>query len=54
MRYQNGFQNPFDYDSAGWSPMCYACMKGDVSLVAALLKQRVDPNEKIKKAQGDT
>eukprot|EP00913_Durusdinium_trenchii_P012838 g12054.t1 len=51
--YQNGFQNPFDYDSAGWSPMCYACMKGDVSLVAALLKQRVDPNEKIKKARAE-
>ncbi|CAK9088018.1 unnamed protein product [Durusdinium trenchii] len=53
VRYQNGFQNPFDYDSAGWSPMCYACMKGDVSLVAALLKQRVDPNEKIKKARAE-
>ncbi|CAK9079345.1 Transient receptor potential channel pyrexia [Durusdinium trenchii] len=51
--YQNGFQNPFDYDSAGWSPMCYACMKGDVPLVAALLKQRIDPNEKIKKARAE-
>ena len=27
--HQNGFRYPLEYDNAGWSPLCYACMKGD-------------------------
>ncbi|CAK9008699.1 unnamed protein product [Durusdinium trenchii] len=49
--YQNGFRNHVEYDRDGWSPMCYACMNGNPSLIAALLKRGVSPNAKTRKGR---
>ena len=50
LRYQNGFRKASEYDSAGWSPMCYAAMNGDPVLMKALLEDG-NPNEKTKAAR---
>ena len=39
----------FTSDAAGWSPLCYASMKGDAAVISALLEVKCDPNEKTKK-----
>ena len=49
--FQNGFQQVCEYDGMGWSPLCYAALKGDAALVKALLQSRADPNDEIKKGQ---
>eukprot|EP00490_Sorites_sp_Unknown_P008815 CAMPEP_0114691096 /NCGR_PEP_ID=MMETSP0191-20121206/66433_1 /TAXON_ID=126664 /ORGANISM="Sorites sp." /LENGTH=452 /DNA_ID=CAMNT_0001981831 /DNA_START=373 /DNA_END=1731 /DNA_ORIENTATION=+ len=51
--HQNGFRTPLEYDSAGWSPLCYACVKGDAVVIKSLLEQQADPNTKTKKARGE-
>eukprot|EP00438_Fugacium_kawagutii_P004154 Skav203993 [mRNA] locus=scaffold3297:291641:292878:+ [translate_table: standard] len=51
--YQNGFQDAWAFDSAGWSPLCYACMDGDAALVSALLEAQCDPNDKTKKPRSE-
>lgn len=50
---QNGFKDAFASDSAGWSPLCYASMKGDAALISALLEVKCDPNEKTKKPRSE-
>lgn len=50
---QNGFKDAFASDSAGWSPLCYASMKGDAALISALLGVKCDPNEKTKKPRSE-
>ncbi|CAE7285764.1 anks1b [Symbiodinium natans] len=46
---QNGFRNVTDYDSAGWSPLCYACLGGRADVVQALLGASASPNDRTRK-----
>ena len=47
--HQNGFETISQRDESGWTPLCYAAMNGDTCIIAALLKRRADPNEKVTK-----
>lgn len=47
--HQNGFRNVADTDSGGWSPLHYAALNGDCSLVQGLLDLQADPNQGSKK-----
>eukprot|EP00435_Cladocopium_sp_Y103_P062529 s1948_g24.t1 len=49
--FQNGFRKASEYYSAGWSPLCYAAMKGDPILVEALLSSGGNPNDKTRGAR---
>lgn len=51
--HQNGFKNALEYDSAGWSPLCYACMNGTPLVIKMLLEQKANPNSKTKKARAE-
>ena len=48
---ENGFEKVVQRDRAGWSPLLYAALKGDETLVEALLVHRADPNDSIHKVQ---
>ncbi|CAE7250724.1 kidins220b, partial [Symbiodinium sp. CCMP2456] len=50
--HQNGFRTVLERDSAGWTPLCYAAIRGDVALVQGLLQRRADPNDQVTKATG--
>ena len=45
--YQMGFSHIAERDAGGFSPMCYAAVRGDPLLLEALLRQRADPNDRI-------
>ncbi|CAE7945096.1 mask-1 [Symbiodinium necroappetens] len=45
--YQMGFSHIAERDAGGFSPMCYAAVRGDPLLLESLLKQRADPNDRI-------
>ena len=47
----NSLQWVKDRDKAGWSPLCYAAVRGDPNVVAALLEQRADPGDCIQKGK---
>ena len=47
--HQNGFRSPLERDSAGWSPICFAVVKGSADLVQSLLARGADPNDAISK-----
>eukprot|EP00438_Fugacium_kawagutii_P025752 Skav221048 [mRNA] locus=scaffold1448:307985:309760:+ [translate_table: standard] len=47
--HDNKFKSPVERDSAGWSPLCYAAMKGDSVLVQTLLQSRADANDRLTK-----
>ena len=49
--FQNGFKSVTEVDEAGWAPLCYACLRGDVTLVKGLLDQDADPSVQTHKAQ---
>lgn len=51
--HQNGFCHLHDRDSAGWSPICYAAVGGNPTLIQALLEQRANANDSIKKMKRD-
>ncbi|CAK9043406.1 unnamed protein product [Durusdinium trenchii] len=44
--YQNGFVNVSEYDEGGWPPICFAAMKGDPTLIEALLERKANPNDR--------
>lgn len=46
--YQHGFARVRERDRAGWSPLHYAALRGDSSLIKALLMERADPNSTTK------
>ncbi|CAL1134353.1 unnamed protein product [Cladocopium goreaui] len=48
--YQNGFRSIWEVDSAGFSPLHYAALNGDPSLVQGLLMLQADPNQGTRKA----
>ena len=47
--HDNCFQSVLERDEAGWSPLCYAVLTGNCSLVRALLSSRADANDFITK-----
>ena len=47
---QNGFETVFDVDTAGWSPLHYAALRGEVLLIQGLLEQHADPCQVTKRA----
>eukprot|EP00435_Cladocopium_sp_Y103_P055521 s1248_g18.t1 len=47
--HQNGFRSIREMDSAGFSPLHYAALKGDPSLVQDLLALQADPNQVTRK-----
>ena len=47
--HDNLFKSTCDRDAAGWSPLCYAVLTGQVTLVSALLKGKADVNDRITK-----
>ena len=47
---QNGFETVFDVDTAGWSPLHYAALRGEVLLMQGLLEQHADPCQVTKRA----
>ncbi|CAE7543476.1 Kidins220 [Symbiodinium sp. CCMP2592] len=47
--HENGFRSISERDKAGWTPLCYAAMSGNSSLVQSLLEKRADCNEKMTK-----
>lgn len=51
--YQNGFVSVADRDHAGWSPLCYAAVRGDTDLMKALLAKKANPDDCIWKGKGD-
>ena len=48
---ENGFEKVLQRDRAGWSPLLYAALHGNPTLVEALLVHRADPNDSIRKVQ---
>ena len=51
--HNNHFRYATERDSAGWTPICYAAMKGDVTLVKTLLKHRANVNDCLTKKKQD-
>ncbi|CAE7818593.1 btbd11b [Symbiodinium sp. CCMP2592] len=51
--HQNGFQHLNECDAAGWTPICYAAVKGDPTIVQALLDARANPNDTTRKPRMD-
>ncbi len=47
--YQNGFKKIREYDRSGWSPLCYAALRGDPEILQSLLKDKANPDEQTKK-----
>jgi len=49
---QHGFSTVCEYDKAGWSPLCYAALRGNPEVVEALLSKRGSANEALRKPCG--
>ena len=49
--HQNGFRTLTEKDGAGWRPLHYAALSGNVLLIQSLLNQRADPNTKTTRDQ---
>ena len=48
--FQHGFSKLCECDEAGWSPLCYAALGGNLQVVEALLRKRANPNETLRRA----
>lgn len=46
---QNGFRKIMEVDQSGWSPLCYAVLRGDPQIVESLLAAHADPNDQTKR-----
>jgi len=51
---QHGFIRVFEYDKAGWTPICYAALGGNPQMMEALLRKRADPNQALCKSNAAT
>jgi len=49
--HENCFKTLLERDAAGWSPLCYAVVKGDAFLVTAMLEQKANSNECLQKSK---
>ena len=47
--HDNHFQRVLERDSAGWTPLCYAVLLGNDTLVRDLISNRANPNDVITK-----
>ena len=47
------FKTVSEVDAAGWSPLCYAVVNGDIDVVKALIQSRADCNEVTRKGSMD-
>eukprot|EP00438_Fugacium_kawagutii_P027727 Skav222576 [mRNA] locus=scaffold791:274216:275181:+ [translate_table: standard] len=47
--FQNGFKKVRDIDNAGWSPLCYAALRGDAAIIRSLLELHANPSDKTRK-----
>ena len=47
--HQNGLHSVRNADKAGWAPLHYAALGGDTQLIAGLLRERADPNQRTAK-----
>lgn len=47
--HQNGFRRFDEVDSAGWRPLHYAALSGDIELLGALLEEGADVNSRTSK-----
>ena len=45
--YQMGFSHIAERDVGGFSPICYAAVRGDPLLLESLLRHRADPNDRV-------
>jgi len=50
---KNGFRRISERDAAGWSPLCYAVLKGQVDIVKSLLKCRASCQDRTTKFKKD-
>lgn len=48
--YQNGFEDVISRDEAGWSPICYAALRGDPAILQALIQRGASPQDTTTKA----
>eukprot|EP00435_Cladocopium_sp_Y103_P064725 s980_g26.t1 len=48
--YQNGFEEVTSRDEAGWSPMCYAALRGDPAILQALMQRGASVQDTTTKA----
>ncbi|CAK9069948.1 unnamed protein product [Durusdinium trenchii] len=48
--HQNALTKAIDRDEEGWSPMCYAALRGDPLVMKGLLARGADPNDRVTKA----
>lgn len=44
-------QGSIRYDEGGWSPLCFAAMSGNTTVVSALLEKKVSPNDATKQSK---
>ncbi|CAJ1363796.1 unnamed protein product [Effrenium voratum] len=51
--HQNGFRGIRETDAGGWSPLHYAALDGNPSLVQELLTLKADPNQGTKRSHPD-
>jgi len=51
--HENGFRRISERDAAGWSPLCYAVLKGQVDIVKSLLKCRANCQDRTTKFKKD-
>ena len=51
--HDNLFKSINERDSEGWSPLCFAALKGDAFLVESLLTLRADANDSLTKGSHD-
>lgn len=49
--HQSGFRKPVER-SSGWSPLCFAAVNGDPMLVRALLNEKANPDDRLRRSEG--
>ena len=47
---QNGFYDIKEVDKCGWSPLCYAALRGDPRIVRSLLADGANPNDQTRRS----
>ncbi|CAE7555450.1 unnamed protein product [Symbiodinium microadriaticum] len=50
--HQSGFRKPVGERRSGWSPLCFAAVNGNPMLVRALLNQKANPDDRLRRSEG--